>query len=291
MSDSLFQVTGISSGISWDEIISKTLAAAQKPAEQWQSKIDTLEYKKSLYEEFSSSLFKLRNSLTTLRIPSMFKSKTAEFNVRNAGQTIPQGLSNTFKASNAADIVKATVTADAEIAQWKIDVTQIAQKQQVYSDRQSDLTMPLGLTGTFKIRVGAQVTEIKVTASDTLRTINQSIALAKDQNGDRIDVTAQLIDNRLVIESASSGTGNTGEKGSETLAYSLSDGNTTFLPKAATGTTYPPSILSLTVKGVPYVEGSANDFTYDSSTGKITWMTGHVPTEDGAVIEVEYASS
>ncbi|MDR0615647.1 MAG: flagellar hook protein, partial [Synergistaceae bacterium] len=155
MSDSPFQVTGIASGISWDEIIAKTLEAARKPEAQWQTKIDTLEYKKSLYQELSSSLYKLRNTLTTLRLTSIYKSKTAEFAVRNAGQAV-SSTPGVVKASNAADIIKATVSADAEFANWKIDVQQLATKQQVYSDK-FDPTQKLNLSGTFKIRAGAQV--------------------------------------------------------------------------------------------------------------------------------------
>ncbi|MDR1020816.1 MAG: flagellar filament capping protein FliD, partial [Synergistaceae bacterium] len=294
MSDSLFQVTGISSGISWDEIISKTLEAARKPAEQWQKKIDTLEYKKSLYEEFSSSLFKLRNTLTTLRLPSMFKSKTAEFNVRNAGQPIG-AAGSTPKASSAADIIKATVSADAEFAQWKIDVKKIAEKQQVYSD-QFDPTATLVTTATsFKIRIGAQVAEITVDPADTIRNINQKIALAKDQNGDKLLVTSQLIDNRLVFESASSGIDSSGIKAQESFnACVESDGtnDVTYLPKPISGTTppttYPTVITELKVGGVLYDESAIPpDFTY--SAGKITWGTGSalVPS-DGALLEIKY---
>jgi hypothetical protein len=38
MSDSLFQVTGVSSGIAWDEIISKIVESGKKPAAQWQTR-------------------------------------------------------------------------------------------------------------------------------------------------------------------------------------------------------------------------------------------------------------
>jgi flagellar capping protein FliD len=297
LSDSPFQVTGIASGISWDEIIAKTLEAARKPEQAWQKKIDTLEYKKSLYQELSSSLFKLRNTLTSLRLPSMFKSKTAEFNIRNAGQVVDP-LLGTVKASKAEDIVKATVSADAAFAQWKIDVTQLASKQQVYSNK-FDLTTKLGtlgITGSFKIRIGTQVAEVKVDSTDTIRTLNQKIATLKDQNGDRMLVTSQIIDGRLVFESAASGLDNTGKKAGETFTYAATDGNTTYLPKPASTTPptlYPPKILSLKVNGANYVEGT--DFNYSATDGKIVWIdSAAVPTSKGipaagAKLELNYS--
>ncbi|MDR1516207.1 MAG: flagellar filament capping protein FliD, partial [Synergistaceae bacterium] len=189
--------------------------------------------------------------------------------------------------SNAADILKATVTADAEFAQWKIDVKQIAAKQQVYSN-QFDPTATMetiaGITSdtSFKIRVGAQVSEIIVKKTDTIRTINQQIALAKDQNGDKLLVTSKIIDNRLVFESAVSGIDNTGVKASETLTYA--GGGTTYLPKAASGTSYPTTIADLKVNGNPYT-----NFTYDNTNGEITWITAPPPAPSaGDLLEIQY---
>jgi flagellar hook-associated protein 2 len=287
LSDSPFQVTGLASGISWDEIISKTLEAARKPEEQWQKKIDTLEYKKSLYQELSSSIFKLRSTLTSLRLSSTFKSKAAEFNIRNAGQ--PGLVSGTVKGSNAEDIIKATVSADADFAKWKIDVNQLASKQQVYSEKfDPDVKLStLGISGSFKIRIGSQVSEnITVGPDDTIKTLNKKIATLKDQNGDRVLVTSQIIDGRLVFESAVSGLDSTGKKTGETLTYATVDGNTTYLPKPAAGSSYPPKILSLKAGATNYIESV--DFTYDNTTGKITWST---PPANGTELELLYEAS
>jgi flagellar capping protein FliD len=286
MATSPFQVTGIASGISWDEIISKTIEAASEPATQWQKKIDTLEYKKSLYEELSSAFFKLRNTLTSLRLTSTYKSKVAEFSVSN-----PPG-------GNADAIVKATVSTDAEISQWKITVDQIAEKHQQYSARQDDPLTALGISGSFRIRAGAQVATIDIESTDTLMTINQKIASAKDQNGDTMLVTAQVIDNRIVIQGAETGLDNTGYKSAESLVYSdslavmiqdpldstkqVASSYLTYLPKAANGE-YPPTLYSVkaassTVSGSTqnFLEG--RDYIYHSDTGIIEWITQYSPS-------------
>ncbi|MDR1943931.1 MAG: hypothetical protein LBQ19_03830, partial [Synergistaceae bacterium] len=287
MSESMFQVAGVASGIAWDEIITKTLEAASKPAQIWQSKIDTLEYKKSMYQELSAAFYKLRNTLTSLRYASTYKAKTAEFAVRNPGDTFTFNGTTSTKSMDAASIIKATVNADADISQWKIDVQQVARAQQQYSKRFDDATAKLGLSGTFKIRQGSQVAEIEIKTDDTLNTINQKIATAKDQSGKRLaGVTAKLIDNRLVIESTLTGLINTGKKESEVVAADGSD--TMLLPRAGVVATYPPQLatyppelLSVNVEGTNYIKGT--DFTYTDvyaaspppprEAGTITWIS------------------
>ncbi|GHV53797.1 hypothetical protein FACS1894216_12480 [Synergistales bacterium] len=279
MAETPFQVTGVASGIGWDEIINKMLTQARKPEVQWQSKIDTLSYKKTLYQQLSSQFFTMRSTLTKLKLTSTYKSKVAEFTIAS-----PPGASSD-------SIVKATPTADAEIAQWKIKVEQTAVAQQQYSIKADDPAAALGFAGAFRIHVGSQVTTIDITADDTIRTINNKIGKATDQNGNALLVTAKLIDNRLVLESAESGLDYTGYKSSETLTMSdqfavkkASDptkieGYYMYLPRAANGA-YPERLFSVAGTDssggtLQYLEGQ--DYVYDSATGTIEWITVDYP--------------
>lgn len=310
MSDSLFQVTGVASGIGWDEIIEKTITAAKKPATIWQNKIDTLEYKRTLYQEISSSLFKLRNTLTPLKLESTYKKKAAEFAVRS-----PVG-------GDAASILKATVKPEAEIAQWNINVKQLAQEQRHISKRFSDNAGdPLGIQGSFRIHVGIQTAVVDIEATDSIRDINLKIQRLKDQEGNAFAVTAKLIDNRLVIESALTGQANSGPlkeggltftKTFETLTdirnNTVSDadfadpgvadtdkykaGYKTYLARSASGS-YPPQVFRLVEKGAndnvtkTYVSG--RDYTYNADDGSITWLVDNdstLPTEGTAVYAI-----
>ena len=68
MAESMFQIAGVSTGIGWDEIIKKTLTRAAIPIENWKNQIDKLEIKKTLYQEISSEFFKLRKTLTKMKL-------------------------------------------------------------------------------------------------------------------------------------------------------------------------------------------------------------------------------
>ncbi len=303
MSDPLFQLAGVSSGIAWDEIINKTLEKAKKPAEQWQSQIDKLEVKKYLYQDLSSQFNKLRNSLTSLRLEKAYKSKMGEFTVHQ-----PVG-------GNADSIVKATVQQSAEYSSWEIEVKQTATAQRHISKRFSDQTESLGISGSFRLHVGRQFTTITIESGDTIRDINLKVQKATDQNGKSMNLTSKLVDNRLVIESANTGTtADTNESGGVLLTMpddAQEDGTYhMYLPRTATKEwfddsdhskgfkyVYPPQILSLAssesqVDGSSYTQSylEGKDFTYDSATGLITWLNNSNSSRPaaGTELSVEY---
>ncbi|MDR1482852.1 MAG: hypothetical protein LBI74_09515, partial [Synergistaceae bacterium] len=281
MAETPFQVTGVASGIGWDEIISKTLEIARKPETIWQNKIDTLEYKKSLYEELTSQFRKLQNTLLQLNIESTYKAKTAEFIVRpktNGGATAP-------------DIAKATVNANADIASWDIDIDQLATAQRYISARQISTGAALGISGAFRIHVDTQVASITVEATDTLADINKKIQMSTDQKGQPLMATAKIFDNRLVIESSLTGLDKTGTLGAVNLTMSnklyveIQDPRDptdptktiknyiTYVPKDVNNVLnpYPSQLLSVSSDGRNYEEGI--DYSYDPSNGAITWNT------------------
>ncbi|MDL2264044.1 hypothetical protein LJC31_05270 [Synergistaceae bacterium OttesenSCG-928-I11] len=278
MSDSPFQITGVASGIGWDEIIEKMMTAGRKPAEQWQNKIDSLEYKRTLYQEVTSSIYTLRGTMTSLKLPSAYKKKAAEWVVR-----YPAG-------TDASNIVKATVNANAEIASWDIKVEQLAQAQRHVS-KQFGASDALNLKGTVRIQVGIQVAFLEVEETDTIRTINQKINNLTDQSGGAMAVTAKLIDNRLVIEGALTGLDTEGPLAetslymSDSLFKDIKDSTDpsktirtyqTYLPQPAEGSSFPQQLYMVKSGDTTYLEGM--DYEYDSENGIITWLAKNRPT-------------
>lgn len=288
MADSLFQVTGISSGIDWGAIIDKTIEASKKPATQWQKKIDTLEIKKTLYQELSSEFFKLRNTLTPLKLDSTYLNKKAEYYVHS-----PVG-------ADAAGIVQATPNANAEIAKWELDVKQIAKAQRHISAKVSEPGSALNISGSFRIMEDERWATIEIVSSDTIRDINVKLQNAKDQFGNPMPITSQLIDNRLVIDSINSGLRQADNKAAEQLKMSSS--NLMYLPRAGINysktdadgnyvqSSYPPRLLSVYSGSTEYREGT--DFDYDPEQGLITWKTGTgaARPETGAEVNLLYST-
>lgn len=291
MSSSPFQITGVASGIEWDGIIDEMISAASKPKTQWQNQIDTLTYKKTLYQEVASKIYSMRSSMTTLKMPSAYKKKTAEYTVHTSGK-------------NAENIAKATVNANAEIAQWDLDVKQLAASER-YVSKQFSPSDSLGIKGDVRIQIGIQVATLKIEESDNLRTINQKINNLTAADGSAVAVSAQLIDNRLVITGALTGRDEEGPLGSVTMSMydSLEDaaGNkVTYLPRPSTYEdpdsksgfkqgALPKQIFSLTSDNKTYRYG--RDYTYDADKGVITWLKGGNRPADGAQIEAVFGTT
>jgi flagellar hook-associated protein 2 len=288
-------------------MITKTIEAASKPKTQWQNSIDTLEVKKTLYQQLQSKLNSLRTKMTSLRLPDAYKKKTAEFTVFS-----PAG-------ATAESIVSATVAANAEFTSWDIDVKSLARSQRHVSTRFDSRTESLGISGSFRIHMGSSYAEITVGTDDTLLTINEKIANAADQHGNKLNVSAKLLDNRLVIESLVSGTNNTGAKLGEKMTMvgdagkvavdpnDLSKGYNyeMYLPRSTVWdetnkkyvypSEYPKQILEL-VYETKNVDGSSyyyqykagTDFDYDPANGKITWLKDGQRPPAGAEVNAIY---
>ena len=71
-------VSGIASGINWDEMIAKILDKAKKPALVMVEKRDKLTRKQEYFEEFQIALQKLNSALSPLKLPSTYKAKGLE---------------------------------------------------------------------------------------------------------------------------------------------------------------------------------------------------------------------
>ena len=270
MADPMFQFTGVTSQIDWGSMLDKIMEKARKPEELWTAEKDKLELKKGLYEELSTGLKQLRTDLASLKLPSTYQQKAAEFaTLEPAGR-------------DSKSIVTATVDTSAAINQWKIKVNQTALSERRVSDRYDSVSDALNLAGTFRVYVGKQWADISVTTSDSLRDINLKLQKALDSNNQPLAVSAKIVDNRIVLESSSSGLGNSGPKSSETFTMGSSD--SVYLPREVNGN-YPNSV---TIKAGSTTYYSGVDFTYDASKGLISWTGGNKPTS-GTQFTVTYS--
>ncbi len=305
MADSMFQLTGLVSGMDWGAMVDKIIEKAKAPIQLMEIKKDKLELKMGLYEELSQGLRGLRTASTTLKLESTYKQKQAEFAVIS-----PSG-------GNANSIVKAKVTTAAYVDQWRIKVDQVATYQRNISERFDSVSESLGVEGKFRIYIGQSWADVTVESGDSLRDINQKLGKLTDQFGNSLPIEAKIVDNRLSIQSSATGLGASGPKTGETLTMapgilkdasdpSLGYDYITYLPRAADipnpdynaslpegpgnektiAGSYPPAIKEIKKDDTNrYLEGV--HFTYDSTNGTITWLSDSRPAQ-GETFNVTY---
>lgn len=186
-----FQISGLSSGIDWGEIIDKLISNKKAVEEQWLETQDTLDSKSYLYTELVASLKSLQSSLDPLVLESTFLNKSAEV--------------SGYSGSEAP--VSVTATADAGIARYDIDITSVAKNHKVAGDRVDDTTAALGLEGSFTLSVGDFDVTVDVASGYDLSAIAEAINAAAHEasEGGAPPVSALLLDNTLVISSEITG--------------------------------------------------------------------------------------
>jgi flagellar hook-associated protein 2 len=192
----LFQVTGLTSGIDWGQMIDKMMEAARKPEELWQAEKDKLELKVGLYNEFSAYLKALRSSISPLKLSSTFTAKQAE-------------LSSLSSTTDPSSVLAITATPEAEINSYEIEVLQKATAEMRISNSLSGILKDVGITtdSYFYIKVDDQQAKIDLHPTDTLSDVAARINKAVDETtGEALPVQARVFDNRLVIESTQTGT-------------------------------------------------------------------------------------
>jgi len=192
----LFQVTGLTSGIDWGQMIDKMMEVARKPEELWQAEKDTLELKVGLYNEFSAYLKALRSSISPLKLSSTFTAKQAE-------------LTPLSSTTDPSSVLAITATPEAEINSYEIEVLQKAAAEMRISNPLSGTLKDAEITtdSYFYIKVGDQQAKIELHPTDHLSDVAARINEAVDETTDEaLPIQAHLFDNRLIIESTQTGT-------------------------------------------------------------------------------------
>lgn len=283
----MFQITGAGSGMDWGGMIDKIMENARAVEKPWEAEKETLELKIGLYEELSGGLKQLQQAVTPLKLPSEYNKKTAALTVLSPSGATP------------GSILTAVPTSDAVIQEWDLEVQNTASAERRISNYYSSATTALGLAGSFAIRVGGQRATITVESTDNLRQINYKIQQAVDPGENSLNVSAQLVNNRIVLSSSDTGLGSTSVAGlvMQRGTWSATTGGDDYLPHKmdvayTKGTGSSDQIAPLTSGQYPStisIEGktATTDYTYDHTTGTISWVAGHEPAT-GTDFKVTY---
>lgn len=205
MSGDLALSTGLISGIDSGQLVEALTARQKEPINTMEQDQHLLGIKKEEYQSINSAMFAVEESLLTLSLNSTFNRKIA--------QTSTEG------------ILSATATTDAERAKYEVNVTQLAQVDQIASDRKDSITESL-LAEEATIEVNG--VSLIVNAGVTLTGLKDAInATSKDSK-----VTARILDNTLVLSGTEMGADN---------AIELSDTSGTLLEDIGLIESYEPT--------------------------------------------------
>lgn len=239
-------VSGIASGINWDEMITKILNKAKKPALVMVEKRDTLSRKKEYFEEFKIALQKLNSTLSPLKLPSTYKAKGIE-------------IERIDKSGSYKGVLTATVNADAEVNVHDLEVLKLAksqvQRSNAFSDKLSG-AFTGALSGAseahFWISIGGRRLRIKVHSDDTLESLAKRINTTLKTQKPPFGVTASVVDKKLILKSDATGLGEDTRKVSMTRSSNAYD-----------------------LLGDMYIDPRAlKDVVVKSKDGKKTWKRG-----------------
>ena len=210
-------VSGVASGMDWDSMIDEIITNAAKPAQVQVSKRTNLTNKKSLFEEMKVTMNSLQSSLTPLKLPSTYKAKQVDIERIDTN--------GSYKG-----VLTATVNADAEVNVYDLVVNQLARAQtnrskQITASNVGSALNDQGLNkGTMYINMAGQKIGIDISSSDSLQSIKSKINNTVKTLDIPLDVTASVVDNRLIIRSDNTGLGS--NTLTETLTYNLNNKNT-----------------------------------------------------------------
>ncbi len=208
-------ISGVVSGMDWESMIDEIITAAARPAQVQVSKRTNLQNKKSLFEEMKVMVQSIQTSLTSLKLPSTYKAKAVDIE-RTDGNGSYKG------------VLTATVNADAEVNVHDIEVKQLATAQTNRSHAITAGTIAstlsgAGITGTSSkmyITAAGQRIGVDVYSTDSLQSLKSRINTTVKTLASPLDITASVVDNKLVIRSDNTGLGTKTVEGTVRGGYS-----------------------------------------------------------------------
>jgi flagellar hook-associated protein 2 len=175
---------------SFTRMINAVLEVERQPLVRVSQQRDQLNVRRGLYNDINTRLSDLQSSVKALLSSSLSYAYT-------------EGRKAVVSNTNSATVLTASATATATGAVYVLSVTHLAQAHRVNSGQQASASVELGLNGSFELN-GAT---ISVTATDSLNTLAGKINAASYAAGQ--GVKASVVDRRLVLEHASTGSANT----------------------------------------------------------------------------------
>ncbi|MBQ7562218.1 MAG: flagellar filament capping protein FliD [Synergistaceae bacterium] len=209
-------ISGVVSGMDWDSMIDSIIESAAEPAQVQVNKKTNLTRKKSLFEEMKVMVQSIQTSMTSLKLPSTYSAKEIEIERLDSN-------------SSYKGVLTATVNADAEVSVHEVEVTQIARAQTNRSSQITSSTIASNLSNygltdsTLYISAGGQKIGVDVYSTDSLQALKSRINNTLKTLDNPMNITAYVSDNRLLLRSDYTGTGETSVE--ETINYSLNGYN------------------------------------------------------------------
>lgn len=171
-----FQFSGLASGIDWKTMVDRLMEIERRPIDLLQMEQNKIGQQLTAWQGIGGALFALGGALDALKAPDAFSKLAA--------------------VSGSESVLKVSAGTGAQAGSYSVVVNSLAAAHTVASDVQP--AGPLNLSGTFSVN-GKQVT---VTTTDTLQDVANKISSAG------AGVYSYVVDNRLVVKSASAGTAN-----------------------------------------------------------------------------------
>ena len=173
--------TGLLSGIDSAQLVDAMTARQKIPIQAQEVKQHELRIKKEEYQSVNAAVFAVEDSLLQLSLNSTFNQKRAKFSTE--------------------DIIKVTPTTDSTPATYEIVVSQLAKANKIASNQQ---------TGTDAV-VNTEETTISINGTSLILGTDTNLGQLKDSINSiasTTNVTAQIMDNRIILESSVTGAGN-----------------------------------------------------------------------------------
>ncbi len=185
---SAFSVSGLISGIDYNEMIEQIMELEREPITRMESRQADYNKKISLYADLSSKLDALKTASEGLKTATGFYTRSA--------------------SASDEDVCNVTASSSAAEGNYSLTVTALAQAHRIASSAVAAETSTVSsASGNFSFQVGAgDVTTVAVTATTTLAELRDAINAASD------DAAASIINDgpgyRLVLTSTASGAAN-----------------------------------------------------------------------------------
>lgn len=185
---------GIGNGIDVNAIVSSYMEVEKLRVDRLEKTRAEYEYQLAGYDQFSALLKKFSQTVDTIN------------SVINT---------NSWKISSSNDAVLSTVLTGSNVSpsQYAVNITQLAQAQQIASSTFTTDNTALGLTDTLDIQIGANNFSQIISASDSLETIRDNINKSSNNPG----ITATILSTtsntgtaeyRLILSSSQTGIAN-----------------------------------------------------------------------------------
>jgi len=179
---------GLVSGIPTRDIIDQLMEIERQPLLRLEEDRANLNTEKDVWRDVNTRIANLESKLTTLKLSATYNSNQASSSDENA--------------------VTVTATSEAHEGTYEISITRMARAHRVASAQQESSIEPLGYAGEgdtsgFEITVNDKTWTFSVSGDYSLDDVRDAI-----NNTEEVGVTASIINNTLVLESADTGEAN-----------------------------------------------------------------------------------